>query len=87
MKPPEPRSGAGDAAERQGLMRGVLEQPDEDAPRLVLADWYEEHGEPDRAEFIRLQCRRPRLDDLHPETGNQEARRVLRARFGNRVLL
>ena len=25
-------------------------------PRLVFADWLEEQGEGDRAEFIRLQC-------------------------------
>src|SRR5580704_16182724 len=40
--------------------------PDDDAPRLVLADWLEETGdEADRArgEFIRIQCQvaRPRI--------------------------
>src|SRR5262249_35303355 len=30
--------------------------PENDAPRLILADWLDEHGEADRAEFIRLQC-------------------------------
>src|SRR5262249_34905741 len=30
--------------------------PDDDTPRLVLADWLEENGEPERAEFIRIQC-------------------------------
>ena len=30
--------------------------PDEDAPRLVLADWLEERGESGRAEFVRVQC-------------------------------
>ena len=30
-------------------------QPEEDAVRLVFADWLEENGEPDRAEFIRVQ--------------------------------
>jgi uncharacterized protein (TIGR02996 family) len=33
----------------------VLAAPDDDAPRLVWADWLEEHGDP-RAELIRTQC-------------------------------
>src|SRR6516162_306803 len=33
----------------------ILERPDDDAPRLVFADWLEEHGESARAEFIRVQ--------------------------------
>src|SRR5262245_47923625 len=36
--------------------------PDDDTPRLVFADWLDEHGQHDRAEFIRLQCR-PDRDD------------------------
>src|SRR5262245_46285153 len=39
------------------LLHGCKDNPDDNAPRLVLADWLEEHGEPERAEFIRLQCR------------------------------
>jgi uncharacterized protein (TIGR02996 family) len=39
------------------LLQEAREKPDEDGPRLVLADWLEDHGEPIRAEFIRLQCR------------------------------
>jgi uncharacterized protein (TIGR02996 family) len=29
---------------------------DEDVPRLMCADWLTDHGEDDRAEFIRVQC-------------------------------
>lgn len=39
----------------EGLLRKVLEDPADDMPRLVLADWLEEHGEEERAEFIRVQ--------------------------------
>ena len=53
------------------LYRAILEQPDDDAPRLVWADWLEEHGGPDRAAFVRLQCEwvatdpgDPRRDEL-----------------------
>jgi uncharacterized protein (TIGR02996 family) len=37
------------------LLDGVLAQPEEDGPRLVLADWLAERGDP-RGEFIALQC-------------------------------
>jgi uncharacterized protein (TIGR02996 family) len=36
------------------LLQGVKQNPADDAPRLVLADWLEEHGDP-RGEFVRLQ--------------------------------
>jgi uncharacterized protein (TIGR02996 family) len=37
------------------LLRAVLADPDDDAPRLIYADWLDEHGDCDRAEFIRVQ--------------------------------
>lgn len=43
------------ADDRTALLRAVLESPDEDAPRLVFADWLDEHGESERAWFIRRQ--------------------------------
>jgi uncharacterized protein (TIGR02996 family) len=42
--------------ERDALLRGVIECPDDDLPRLVMADYLEENGEGGYAEFIRLQC-------------------------------
>jgi uncharacterized protein (TIGR02996 family) len=39
----------------RSLLEAVRSEPHEDAPRLVLADWLEEHGECARAEFVRLQ--------------------------------
>jgi uncharacterized protein (TIGR02996 family) len=44
-------------AEHPGFLQAVIEAPDDDAPRLIYADWLEDHGDPERAEFIRLQCR------------------------------
>jgi uncharacterized protein (TIGR02996 family) len=38
-------------------LNAILRQPDEDVVRLAYADWLEENGAPDRAEFIRVQCR------------------------------
>src|SRR5262249_3163249 len=34
----------------------MRERPDDDLPRLIFADWLDEHGQSERAEFIRLQC-------------------------------
>jgi uncharacterized protein (TIGR02996 family) len=39
-----------------GFLRAMQEDED-DTSRLIFADWLDEHGQPDRAEFIRLQCR------------------------------
>src|SRR4051794_10588190 len=44
-------------SELGSLLQGCKDAPDDDAPRLVLADWLEEHGESDRAEFVRLSVR------------------------------
>jgi len=41
----------------QCLLNAIIARPDDDTPRLVYADWLEEHGDPERAGFIRLQCR------------------------------
>jgi uncharacterized protein (TIGR02996 family) len=38
------------------LVAAIRSAPDDDAPRLVYADWLDEHGQPERAEFIRVQC-------------------------------
>lgn len=36
------------------LLRAILDAPEDDTLRLITADWLDDHGEPDRAEFIRL---------------------------------
>ncbi|MCI0705424.1 MAG: TIGR02996 domain-containing protein, partial [Planctomycetia bacterium] len=47
----------GGASDQKQLLRAILDNPDEDTPRLIYADWLDEHGDPGRAEFIRVQCR------------------------------
>ena len=37
------------------LLTAIADAPDDDTPRLVYADWLDEHNQPERAEFIRLQ--------------------------------
>lgn len=48
------------------LLRAILLCPADDAARLVLADWLDEHGEHERAEFIRVQCELARKRDSEP---------------------
>src|SRR5262245_49246851 len=54
--------------ERSEVLALLADAKDEDAdlPRLLLADWLDDHGEHDRAEFVRLQCRLADLDDAAP---------------------
>ncbi len=53
------------------LLAGVWAAPHDDLPRLVYADWLDEHGDAPRAEFIRLQIDRAAReavgDDVTPE--------------------
>lgn len=45
-------------SEEEALMGAVLASPDEDTPRLALADWWDEHGDKNgrkRAELTRVQ--------------------------------
>jgi uncharacterized protein (TIGR02996 family) len=41
---------------RDALLAAIRADPDDDVPRLVYADWLDEHGQPERAELIRVQC-------------------------------
>ena len=49
----------------QSLLAAVLADPDDDAPRLIYADWLDEQGDCDRAEFIRVQCELARVPNPH----------------------
>src|SRR5262245_2948341 len=49
------------SSDAAAFLRLILADPDADGPRLVFADWLDEHGDPARAEFIRLQCAAARL--------------------------
>ncbi len=39
-----------------GLLQAIKASLHDDGSRLVYADWLEENGQPDRAEYLRLQC-------------------------------
>lgn len=51
----------------ESFLLAIREAPADDSPRLIYADWLEEHGQADRAEFIRVQCRLARLQEAEPE--------------------
>lgn len=38
------------------LLRSIVRHPDDDTPRLVYADWLQENGRAEEAEFLRVQC-------------------------------
>ena len=42
--------------EADALLDAIFDHPDDDTPRLVYADWLEERGQANYAQFIRLQC-------------------------------
>src|SRR5262245_41227666 len=50
-----------------GLLATCKALPEDDTPRLVLADWLDDHGEEARAELVRLQCRLAGLPTGAPE--------------------
>lgn len=47
---------ASQATDRAAFLQAIADDFDNDTPRLVFADFLEENGEPERAEFIRVQC-------------------------------
>jgi uncharacterized protein (TIGR02996 family) len=47
----------------RGFLEDIIAHPDDNAPRLIFADWLEEHGDSDRAEFIRVQIQRASLPE------------------------
>src|SRR5215468_8970682 len=66
----------------EAFLNAIREAPDDDGPRLIYADWVEDHGDPARAELIRGQCRLARLDEGAAERGALEKhlRELLAAR-------
>jgi uncharacterized protein (TIGR02996 family) len=67
------------------FLGAIHDDPDDDTPRLVYADWLEEQGDSERAEFIRVQCALERLAEDDPRRAGLEGReRELRRRYGER---
>ena len=62
------------SAEGEALLAGVLAAPHDDPPRLVYADWLEERGETEAAEYLRVQCEIAHLTDRDPRVLELSAR-------------
>jgi uncharacterized protein (TIGR02996 family) len=58
------------------FLLAIIEDPDDVGLRLAFADWLDEQGQPDRADFLRVQCQRARL----PEGDGQEPELAARER-------
>lgn len=56
--------------EHAAFLDSIVSDAEDDIPRLIYADWLEEHGDP-RGEFIRLQCQ---LANVVP--GDEEMREL-----------
>jgi uncharacterized protein (TIGR02996 family) len=56
------------------LLRAIRDDPNDDSLRLVYADYLEEHGEPERADFIRVQIDLSRLPVGDPRRAALEER-------------
>ena len=54
--------------EWEAFVSAIVAEPDDDTPRLVAADWLDEHGDADRAAFIRTQVELARLEALDPRS-------------------
>jgi uncharacterized protein (TIGR02996 family) len=60
------------------FLASIIESPEDDVPRLIYADWLEEQGQPERAEFIRVQCQLARVGEDDPRrVGLDESKRAL----------
>jgi uncharacterized protein (TIGR02996 family) len=55
-------------SDEKALLAAIREHPHEDTPRLVYADWLQENGQPERGEFIRVQCELARLEPDDPRS-------------------
>lgn len=58
--------------DHDALQATIIAYPDEDTPRLAFADWLQEHDDPDRGEFIRVEIE---LARTLPTTELEEHRR------------
>ena len=56
------------------FLRKIAAEPDDDSLRLILADWLEERGEQERAEFIRLQVELAGMNGLESDFARKTAR-------------
>lgn len=81
-------------SDREALLAAIKAFPENDAPRLIYADWLDEHGESERAEFIRVQVELWRLPGCgHPTAWGRsdcrhcELRRIEQTHLGSKYCI
>jgi uncharacterized protein (TIGR02996 family) len=60
--------------EHDAFLAAICDNPDDDGPRLMYADWLEEHGDAAPSEFIRTQIEMAKLDVDDPHRSPLEQR-------------
>jgi uncharacterized protein (TIGR02996 family) len=63
-------------AEDEAFLRDILAAPEDDAPRLRYADWLKANGDPERAEYIRLDIRQTRNTGENASTRSRRWKRL-----------
>lgn len=61
-------------SEAEAFLRAIHDRPDDDAARLMYADWLTEHGDAERGEFIHVQCELARMGYDDPRRPDFEKR-------------
>lgn len=74
-------------ADLAALFRACHADPDDDTVRLALADCLEEHGEADRAEFVRVQVENAKLLGMLATNANMARAAELRQRANALIAL
>jgi uncharacterized protein (TIGR02996 family) len=71
--------------DREAFFAAIRERPNDDAPRLVYADWLDEQGDSAHAELIRVQCEIDRLAADTPQLAELKTREqeLLAQKFGD----
>jgi uncharacterized protein (TIGR02996 family) len=67
-------------SDEDAFVHSILNNPDDDTPRLAFADWLEERGRASHAELIRVQCELARLPKRSREPKAKARREKLAAR-------
>ncbi len=70
--------------EEEAFLRAVTENPEDDTPRLIFADWLDDHDDP-RGSFIRVQCELARLANLYPYLANILTHQTTNRTSGHRL--
>src|ERR687897_647125 len=66
----------------RAFLDDIIASPEDDAPRLIYADWLDENGDEARAEFIRLQVARAKAEGgLEVPEGGRAHRALFRRGF------